>query len=124
MKVRWLVNENFPAPSVVVLRAAKHDVLAIAESHTGDDDSDVLALARKEGRWLVTFDRDYGELLFSRNYPPPPAVVLLRVPSYRPDEPAAWLEWLLSDQEKFLGNFTVFTGKTLRSRPLLHRIEM
>ena len=32
MKVRWLVNENFPAPSVVVLRASGHDVLSIAES--------------------------------------------------------------------------------------------
>lgn len=124
MKVRWLVNENFPAPAVVVLRAAGHDVLAIVESHSGDDDTDVLALARKEGRWLVTFDRDYGELLFARNYAPPPAVVLLRVPSYRPDEPAAWLELLLLDQESLLGKFTVFTGKTLRSRPLLHRVEI
>lgn len=123
MKVRWLSNENFPAPSVAVLRAAGHDVLSIAESHSGDDDTEVLALARKEGRWLVTFDRDYGELLFARNYAPPPAVILLRVPSYRPDEPAAWLEQLLLDQESLLGKFTVFTGKTLRSRPLLHRVE-
>lgn len=122
MKVRWLVNENFPAPSVAVLRASGHDVLSIAESHSGDADTEVLALAREEGRWLVTFDRDYGELLFARNYAPPPAVILLRVPSYRPDEPAAWLEQLLREPEGLLGKFTVFTGKTLRSRPLLHRI--
>lgn len=31
MSVRWLVSENFPAPSVAVMRAAGHDVLAIAE---------------------------------------------------------------------------------------------
>jgi len=122
MKVRWLVNENFPAPSVAVLRAAGHDVLSIAESHSGDDDTEVLALARQEGRWLVTFDRDYGELLFARNYAPPPAVILLRVPSYRPDEPAAWLAQLLLDQESLLGKFTVFTGKELRTRPLLHQV--
>jgi len=122
MKVRWLVNENFPAPSVVVLRAAGHDVLSIAESHSGDDDTEVLALARQEGRWLVTFDRDYGELLFARNYAPPPAVILLRVTSYRPDEPAAWLEQLALGQESLLGKFAVFTGKELRTRPLLHQI--
>lgn len=122
MKVRWLVNENFPAPSVAVLRASGYDVLSIAEFHSGDADTEVLALAREEGRWLVTFDRDYGELLFARNYAPPPAVILLRVPSYRPDEPAAWLEQLLREPEGLLGKFTVFTGKTLRSRPLLHRI--
>ena len=121
MKVRWLVNENFPAPSVAVLRASGHDVLYIADSHAGDDDADVLALAREEGRWLVTFDRDYGELLFARNHAPPPAVILLRVPSYRPDEPAAWLEHLLDQSEDLLGKFTVFTGKTVRSRLLLQR---
>ena len=27
MKVRWFVNENFPAPSVAVMRASGHDVL-------------------------------------------------------------------------------------------------
>lgn len=124
MKVRWLANENFPAPSVAVLRAAGHDVLFIAESHASVDDTEVLALARKEGRWLVTFDRDYGELLYARNYAPPPAVILLRVTSYRPDEPAAWLELLLVDQESLLGKFTVFTGNTLRSRPLLHRVKI
>ena len=122
MKVRWLVNENFPAPSVAVMRASGYDVLSIVESHSGDADTEVLALAREEGRWLVTFDRDYGELLFARNYAPPPAVILLQVPSYRPDEPAAWLEQLLREQEGLLGKFTVFTGKTLRSRPLLYRV--
>ena len=122
MKVRWLVNENFPAPSVVIMRASGHDVLSIAESHSGDNDVDVLALARKEGRWLVTFDLDYGELLFARHYAPPPAVILLRVPSYRPEEPAGWLEHLLREPNDLLGKFTVFTGTTVRSRPLLHYI--
>lgn len=119
--MRWLVNENFPAPSVAVLRASGHDVLYIADSHAGDDDADVLALAREEGRWLVTFDRDYGELLFARNHAPPSVVILLRVPSYRPDEPAAWLEHLLLEPKDLLGKFTVFTGKTVRSRLLLQR---
>ena len=122
MKVRWLTNENFPAPSIAVLRASGHDVLSIAESHAGDGDVNVLALAREEGRWLVTFDRDYGELLFARDYAPPPAVILLRVPSYRPEEPAAWLEHLLREPENLVGKFTVFTGKTVRSRPLLQRV--
>ena len=121
--MRWLVNENFPAPSVVVMRASGHDVLSIAESYSGVDDTVVLALAREQGRWLVTFDRDYGELLFARNYAPPPAVILLRVLSYRPDEPAAWLEQLLREPEGLPGKFTVFTGNTVRSRPLLHQVE-
>ncbi len=103
-------------------RTSVHDVLSIAESHAGDDDTNMLALAREKVRWPVTFDRDYGELLFARNLAPPPAVILLQVPSYRPDEPAAWLEHLLREPENLLGKFTVFTGKTVRSRPLLQRV--
>ena len=57
MKVRWLVNENFPAPSVAVMRASGHDVLSISESNSGVDDTVVLALACDTDRWLVTFDR-------------------------------------------------------------------
>jgi predicted nuclease of predicted toxin-antitoxin system len=118
--IRWLVNENFLAPSTAALRNAGFDVLAIAESHPGVDDTAVLSLAREEGRWLVTFDRDYGELLFLRGYPAPPAVILLRVSSYRPEEPANWLARLHENSEGLAGKFTVFTGNALRSRPLLN----
>ncbi len=57
-----IVNENFPAPSTQVLRAAGLDVLAVGETHSGMDDRDVLALAREQRHWLVTFDTDCAEL--------------------------------------------------------------
>ena len=122
MIVRWLANENFPHAAVAALLVRGHDVLHVGESHAGMDDTRVLALARDEGRWLVTFDRDYGELLFARNHAPPPAVILFRVMTYRPDEPAVWVEQLLNERESLLGKFTVFTGKEFRTRPLLRRI--
>lgn len=90
-----LVNENFPAPSVVRLRAAGCDVLSIAESHPGIADQQVLALAQHTKRWLITFDRDYGELIFARRQSPPPTRILLRVECYRPEEPADWIMELL-----------------------------
>ncbi len=121
--VRWMLNENFPAPSAKLMRASGHDVVSISESHAGIADTEVLALARQDGRWLVTFDRDYGELIFARKHVPPPAVILLRVQSYRPNEPAAWLEQFALAPESLLGKFTVFSGGTLRSRPFLRRID-
>jgi predicted nuclease of predicted toxin-antitoxin system len=83
-----------PLPSVNRLREAGWDLLAIAESHASIDDTAVMRLAREASRWLITFDRDYGELVFRQHLPPPPLVLLLRVPSYLPDEPAAWIEAL------------------------------
>ena len=115
--VRWMLNENFPAPSVTLMRASGHDVVSISESYAGIDDTEVLALAREGGRWLVTFDRDYGELIFAKKHIPPPAVILLRVQSYRPNEPAAWLERFALAPESLLGKFTVFSDNTVRSRP-------
>jgi len=113
MSVPFLVNENFPAPSVAKLRLAGCDVLSIAESYSGMDDSGVLSLAARESRWLVTFDRDYGELIFARGLNSPPAVILFRVASYLPEEPAdgccvwslsrknSWVCLLFSTEKRF-----------------------
>jgi len=113
----------FRPPSVARPRAAGHDVVSIAESGAGMADIDVLSQAAREGRWLVTFDRDYGELVFARDFPPHPAVILLRAPSYRPTEPAAWLMQLAQEPEARLGMFTVFDGGSIRSRPFLRRVS-
>ncbi len=52
MKIRLLANENFTMPSVVGLRDARYDVLAIAESHRAMADRDVLSLAvSRIGGW-------------------------------------------------------------------------
>lgn len=119
MRPRWMVNENFPLPAVRKLRAAGWDVLAIAESAAGAADTDVMALAREERRWLVTFDRDYGELVFRRRLPPPPLVPLLRVPSYQPEEPADWLQTLHTAGELVEARFHIFDGLAIRRRPLI-----
>jgi predicted nuclease of predicted toxin-antitoxin system len=118
MTVRLLVNENFPAPSSAPRRAAGLEVMAVGECCPGINDERVLALALREQRWLVTFDRDYGDLIFRKALPPPPAVLLLRVPSYRPDEPAEWVRALVQD-DRLPNRFSVFDGHTLRSRPFL-----
>lgn len=118
MKPALLVNENFPAPATLALRALGMDVLAISECCSGWDDVRVMSLAVETRRWLITFDRDYGDLIYLRGLPPPPAVILLRVPTYRPDEPAQWLSRMTEDAEAHIGKFTVFDGRTLRIRPL------
>jgi len=115
----WLLNENIPAPAVARLRAAGWDVLAIAESHASIEDTCVLALASTEQRWLATFDRDYGELIFRRRLPAPPVTLLFRVPSYRPEEPAEWIERLYAAGQLQPGCFHIFDGDTIRRRPAL-----
>jgi predicted nuclease of predicted toxin-antitoxin system len=58
----FLANENFPLPSVRLLRQAGYDVASITEDSPGIEDSEVLTRAANEQQVVITFDRDYGEL--------------------------------------------------------------
>ncbi len=55
------------------LVAAGHDVQSVATSAAGIDDRAVLDLARRGGRWLLTFDSDFGDLMFHKGEAPPAA---------------------------------------------------
>ena len=76
---RVLLDENMPRGVAEGLAAAGHDVLLIRSAAPGVDDRAVLALARDSGRWLLTFDADFGELIFRKGEAPPPAVMYFRV---------------------------------------------
>ena len=121
MKPRLMAKENFPMPSVTLLRDAKYDVLAIAEAHKSIKDEDVLSFAVAEERWIVTFDGDYGDLIFVKNLPAPPALLYLRLRSYQPEEPGYMLLELLRDASSFAGQFVVIQEDNLRKRLLPQR---
>ena len=116
--VKLLANENIPLPAVGALRAAGHDVLAIAVTTPGLPDEAVLALARREARTLLTLDRDYGTLIYRHRLPGPPALIYLRFRPRSPVEPAEVLQPLLSLGESQLrGYFHVLDREACRRRP-------
>jgi len=94
------------------------DIEAVAETMPGASDRDILQHAAITNRWLLTFDRDYGELVFLRAVPPPPAIVYLRMGSYSPAWPAQAVLSLLERTEFVTGHFVVVNGRTVRRRPL------
>jgi len=62
--VHFLANENVPLAVVTSLRKDGHDVAWVREDAAGSTDDQVLGRAVKEGRVLLTFDKDFGELVF------------------------------------------------------------
>ncbi|MBC7945435.1 MAG: DUF5615 family PIN-like protein [Burkholderiales bacterium] len=60
------------------LRAAGHQVIAIVEEAAGLDDAAVLSRAHGTDAVLLTFDRDYGELIFKKLHPHPRSLIYLR----------------------------------------------
>ena len=87
----FIVDENFPLPSVWLLRQAGYDVVAVITDAPGSTDEDILAWAARE-QWIVlTFDRDFGELIFRRRMPAPGGIVYFRFEPATPEEPAEHL---------------------------------
>lgn len=116
MSIGLLANENFPAPALRRLRAAGVDVVAVAEVMPAAQDVQVLAYARETGRWIVTFDRDYGELVFKRGIAPPPAILYLRQEPYPPERPADLVLAMLSEPTLAEGYLLVISERGVRRR--------
>lgn len=117
--MRFLADENFPLASVRVLQDSGYDVASMSEIRPGADDVEVLALAAEEGRVLLTFDRDYGRLLFQEGRPAPAGVVYLRFVPETPTHPAKRIARLIEQGSEFFeGSYLVAGGDTVRRRPL------
>jgi predicted nuclease of predicted toxin-antitoxin system len=78
--MRLLADENIPLLAIEQLRRKGHDVLAISESAPSICDEDVMLLAENEGRILLTFDKDFGELAYSSRPRPSCGIILFRIP--------------------------------------------
>ncbi len=117
--MRLLADENIPLASVERLRAEGHDVAVVLGGSGGSGDEAVLRRAREEDRILLTFDLDFGELVFHRGFSIPPGVILFRLHPARPNEPAELLVSISQRPEIQLANqFTVVTQDQVRQRPL------
>jgi predicted nuclease of predicted toxin-antitoxin system len=116
MSIGLLANENFPGPALRRLRAAGVDVVAVVESLPAAKDVEVLEFARANGRWIVTFDRDYGELVFKRGALPPPAIIYLRQEPYPAERPADIVLALLSNPSLAEGHMLVVSERGIQRR--------
>lgn len=117
--MKFLANENFPLPSVRILQKEGYNVLAIIEESPGIEDTEVLESAVSEKRVILTFDRDYGELIYRLGLSPPSGVIYLRYQPFNPIEPAKHLLRLFEIEElQFEGRFTVVERGQVRQRLL------
>lgn len=113
-----LADENVPTPLVRMLRAAGLDVEFVAETMPAVSDREVLQHASETGRWILTFDRDYGELVFARLERPPAAIVYLRQSPMTNTEYANRVLSLCANRTEFEGYLVVVEGPRVRIRAL------
>lgn len=122
--MRFLADENFPGNSVRLLQERGLDVMQIAVSEQGNPDEWVLRKAVAEERIILTFDRDFGDLVYHHGQPAPAAgIAFFRAKTFTPTEPAEWLLRLLAQQMKLAGFFTTITPELTRQRELPKPLE-
>jgi predicted nuclease of predicted toxin-antitoxin system len=105
--MNFVADESCGGPVVRALRAAGHDVMAIADVAQGATDEQVLELARKEKRVLITEDHDFGELVYARGHSTS-GVILLRFGSRtRQAKPATVVQAVAKLGQRLESAFTV-----------------
>ncbi|MCC7290930.1 MAG: DUF5615 family PIN-like protein [Phycisphaerales bacterium] len=115
---RYLANENFPAQTVLWLRERGDDVVHAAETLAGSSDLALLEPARAQDRIVLTFDRDYGELVFHQGARPAPGIVLFRLRQSPPTVVLPCLESFFAAAPDLDGFFTVAAPGQFRQTPL------
>ena len=93
------------------------EVTSITETTPGISDKEVIQIAQKENLIILTFDRDYGELIFRHSIHNPPAIVFFRFKGTTPTFAGDLLREIIKESKIQLENtFTVIEENNIRQR--------
>lgn len=114
--MRFLADEGVDRSIVTGLRDLNFDVYYVIEEVRSLDDETLLEIARKEGRILITRDKDFGELVFRLNKAHS-GIVLIRLKNHTTEERRAIVCHLIQEYADQLPNaFTVIQKEIIRIR--------
>ena len=66
--MRFKIDENLPVELAQLLNQGKHNALTVLDQNLqGSDDPEIIKICTKEGRILVTLDKDFADI---RELPP------------------------------------------------------
>ncbi len=116
--MKFLADENIPLRAVEKLRDSGIEITSIIEESPGLSDEGVLRLSAERETVLITFDKDFGSLVFKgreKSF----GVILLRFPPKSPDFVFDMLKILFKSGIDFERKFTVMRKDKIRVVPLL-----
>jgi len=113
-----LANENVPGDAVAALRQQGHEVAWVREDAPGSLDTQVLQRAQDEGKVLITFDKDFGELAFRHGLPVTCGIILFRISTPSSEYIARLAVAALNQRQDWAGHFSVIDDTQIRMTPL------
>jgi predicted nuclease of predicted toxin-antitoxin system len=114
--LRFLVDVNAGLAVATALRDAGHDVLFVGDLDWRMPDVDLLSLANREERILLTMDTDFGDLIYSSGLAHT-GILLLRMPGASRLEKIQVVEEIIHHYgDQLPGHFCVYRQGKLRVR--------
>jgi len=114
----FLANENIPQKSIALLREKGFDVKSISEASPGISDIKVLQIAQEEQRTILTFDKDYGYLIYKKDITFTSGLIYFKITPVKPELVGELVIKFISMGIVFKGYFTVVHTESIRQKPL------
>lgn len=117
--MQFIADESCDFAVVRALRSEGHDVVAVADLAPRAEDGEVIELAQREGRLLLTEDKDFGRLVYVSKAKAA-GVILVRFPSQgRSQLPRSVVALVRKHGQQLLNRFVVLQPGRVRFDPEL-----
>ena len=113
--MKFLADENIPTETVELLKKQGFDVVCVADFASGSSDSNVLDMAYKERRIVITFDKDFGQLVFKEKRKTC-GLILLRFVPKSPEQIARRIKQVLAAKISIENSVVIVKKDSLRVR--------
>ena len=114
---KFLADENIPIKAVDALKQKNIDIIPILQISQGLSDREVINLANRQGRIIITFDTDFGKLTFKERLKVK-GIILLRFIPKSPQQIAKRIEHLITARIPIENHFLVIREDSVRIIPI------
>lgn len=116
--MKFMANENIPMDVVNKLREAGYEFIRSDGVRKGLSDKEIIQIAQKENRILVTFDKDFGEFVFKKKFQVE-GIILLRIKPQSSVYIFDRIQKLFNSEIDIKGKFIVLEKDKVRVRELI-----
>jgi len=115
--MKFLADENIPLEVIEYLQQQNINIVSLSVTNPGIEDEEILALAVKENRTIITFDKDFSKHIFKFKKQSK-GIIFLRIHPQSVELIAAVLKKLLNMKIAFEESFCVVEPHRVRVVPL------
>jgi predicted nuclease of predicted toxin-antitoxin system len=112
----FIADENIPKETVDLLKKQGVNIVSVTKFASGLSDIEVLDLANKNGRIVITFDKDFGQLIFKEKRKTK-GLILLRFAPKSPQQIAKRIQHVLATNIRMENSVITVKKDSIRVTP-------